>query len=66
MLTTDWAFCGVCVVGKGPSTSAATEATSVFDRFTELAKRTLCAFREAAAPLGNDYIGTEHQLVDLC
>src|SRR5580658_4757843 len=42
-----------------------TEATSVFDRFTELAKRALAASREAAASLGNDYVGTEHQLIGL-
>ena len=42
-----------------------TEAASVFDRFTELAKRALGASREAAALLGNDYIGTEHQLIGL-
>jgi ATP-dependent Clp protease ATP-binding subunit ClpA len=42
-----------------------TEATSVYDRFTELAKRALAASREAAASLGNDYIGTEHQLIGL-
>jgi ATP-dependent Clp protease ATP-binding subunit ClpA len=42
-----------------------TDVTSVYDRFTELAKRAMAASRDAAASLGNDYIGTEHQLIAL-
>lgn len=38
---------------------------SVYDRFTELAKRALVAARDAAASLGHDFIGTEHVLLGL-
>ena len=42
-----------------------TEVTTVYDRFTELAKRSLVAARDAAASLGHDFIGTEHLLLGL-
>jgi ATP-dependent Clp protease ATP-binding subunit ClpC len=40
-----------------------TEVTTVYDRFTELARRALVASRDAAASLGHDVIGTEHLLL---
>ncbi len=42
-----------------------TEVTTVYDRFTELAKRAIVAARDAAASLGHDLIGTEHLLIGL-
>lgn len=42
-----------------------TEVTTVYDRFTALAKRALVAARDAAASLGHDFIGSEHLLMGL-
>ena len=42
-----------------------TEVTTVYDHFTELAKRALVASRDAAASLSHDHIGTEHLLLGL-
>lgn len=42
-----------------------TEITTVFDRFTELAKRALVASRDAADSLGAGLVGTEHLLLGL-
>jgi ATP-dependent Clp protease ATP-binding subunit ClpC len=42
-----------------------TEVTTVYDRFTALAKRAIVAARDAATSLGHDFIGTEHLLVGL-
>jgi ATP-dependent Clp protease ATP-binding subunit ClpA len=42
-----------------------TQVTTVYDRFTELAKRALVAARDAAASLGHDTIGTEDLLLGL-
>jgi ATP-dependent Clp protease ATP-binding subunit ClpC len=42
-----------------------TEVTTVYDRFTELAKRAMVAARDAADSLGHDFIGTEHMLLGL-
>lgn len=42
-----------------------TEVTTVYDRFTALAKRAIVAARDAAASLGHDFIGTEHLLIGL-
>jgi ATP-dependent Clp protease ATP-binding subunit ClpC len=42
-----------------------TEVTTVYDRFTALAKRAMVAARDAADHLGHDYIGTEHLLLGL-
>jgi ATP-dependent Clp protease ATP-binding subunit ClpC len=41
------------------------EVTTVYDRFTELAKRALVATRDAAASLGHDTIAPEHLLLGL-
>ena len=38
---------------------------SVFDRFTEGAKRALALSQESAKELGHDYVGTEHLLLGL-
>lgn len=40
-----------------------TEVTTIYDRFTALARRTLVAARDAAGSMGNDFIGTEHLLI---
>jgi len=37
----------------------------VFDRYTELAKRSLVAAQDAALSMGHDFIGTEHVLLGL-
>jgi ATP-dependent Clp protease ATP-binding subunit ClpA len=37
----------------------------VFERFTELAKRSVVASQDAALSLGHDFIGTEHLLLGL-
>jgi ATP-dependent Clp protease ATP-binding subunit ClpC len=42
-----------------------TEVTTVYDRFTALAKRAMVAARDAAASIGHDFIGTEHLLIGL-
>jgi ATP-dependent Clp protease ATP-binding subunit ClpC len=42
-----------------------TEVTTVYDRFTALAKRAMVAARDAADHLGHDYTGTEHLLLGL-
>ena len=42
-----------------------TEVTTVYDRFTELAKRAMVGARDAATALGHDFIGTEHLLLGL-
>ena len=42
-----------------------TEATTVYDRFTELTKRAIVGARDAATTLGHDFIGTEHLLLGL-
>ncbi|WP_034271812.1 Clp protease N-terminal domain-containing protein [Actinospica robiniae] len=42
-----------------------TEVTTVYDRFTELAKRSLVAARDVADSLGTDFVGTEHLLLGL-
>src|SRR5213080_1539695 len=42
-----------------------TEITTVYDRFTELAKRAIVAARDAADSLGHDFIGSEHLLIGL-
>ena len=42
-----------------------TEVTTVYDRFTELAKRAMVGARDAATALGYDFIGTEHLLLGL-
>lgn len=42
-----------------------TEVTTVYDRFTELAKRSLVASRDVADSLGTDFVGTEHLLLGL-
>ena len=42
-----------------------TEATTVYDRFTELTKRAIVGARDAATALGHDFIGTEHLLLGL-
>lgn len=42
-----------------------TEVTTVYDRFTALAKRAIVAARDAAGSLGHDFIGTEHLLIGL-
>jgi ATP-dependent Clp protease ATP-binding subunit ClpA len=42
-----------------------TEITTVYDRFTELAKRAIVAARDAADSLGHDFVGTEHLLLGL-
>jgi ATP-dependent Clp protease ATP-binding subunit ClpA len=42
-----------------------TEVTTVYDRFTELAKRAIVASRDAAASPGHDSIGPEHLLLGL-
>lgn len=39
--------------------------TSVYERFTELAKRALVASRDAADSLGHGHVGTEHLLLGL-
>ncbi|GAB2813024.1 hypothetical protein GCM10027176_16830 [Actinoallomurus bryophytorum] len=41
------------------------EITTVYDRFTELAKRAIVAARDAADSLHHDFIGTEHLLLGL-
>jgi ATP-dependent Clp protease ATP-binding subunit ClpC len=41
------------------------DVTTVYDRFTALAKRVLVAAGDAAASLGHDFIGTEHLLLGL-
>jgi ATP-dependent Clp protease ATP-binding subunit ClpA len=41
------------------------EVTTIYDRFTALAKRALVAARDAAASMGNDFIGTEHLVIGL-
>jgi ATP-dependent Clp protease ATP-binding subunit ClpC len=40
-------------------------ATTVYDRFTALAKRAIVGARDAADSLGHDFIGTEHLLLGL-
>jgi ATP-dependent Clp protease ATP-binding subunit ClpA len=42
-----------------------TEVTTIYDRFTALAKRAIVGARDAAASLGHDFIGTEHLLIGL-
>jgi ATP-dependent Clp protease ATP-binding subunit ClpA len=42
-----------------------TEITTVYDRFTELAKRAVVAARDAADALGHDHVGTGHLLLGL-
>jgi ATP-dependent Clp protease ATP-binding subunit ClpA len=42
-----------------------TDVTTIYDRFTALAKRALVAARDAASSLGHDFIGTEHLLIGL-
>lgn len=42
-----------------------TEITTVYERFTELAKRAIVAARDAADSLGADFVGTEHLLLGL-
>lgn len=42
-----------------------TEVTTIYDRFTTLAKRALVAARDAATSLGHDFIGTEHLIIGL-
>jgi hypothetical protein len=42
-----------------------TEVTTVYDRFTALAKRAIVGARDAAVFLGHDFIGTEHLLIGL-
>jgi len=39
--------------------------TSVYERFTELARRAVVASRDAADSLGHDHVGTEHVLLGL-
>jgi ATP-dependent Clp protease ATP-binding subunit ClpC len=39
--------------------------TSLYDRFTELARRAVVAARDVAESLGHDHIGTEHLLLGL-
>lgn len=39
------------------------EVTTVYDRFTVLAKRSVVAARDAADALGHEFIGTEHLLL---
>jgi ATP-dependent Clp protease ATP-binding subunit ClpC len=41
------------------------EVTTIYDRFTALAKRALVAARDAAGSMGNDFIGTEHLIIGL-
>jgi ATP-dependent Clp protease ATP-binding subunit ClpA len=42
-----------------------TEVTTMYDRFTELAKRAIVAARDAADSLRHDFVGTEHLLLGL-
>lgn len=42
-----------------------TEVTTLYDRFTALAKRAMVGARDAATSLGHDFIGTEHLLLGL-
>lgn len=42
---------------------AITEVSTIYDRFTALAKRALVAARDAAGSMGNDFIGTEHLVI---
>jgi ATP-dependent Clp protease ATP-binding subunit ClpC len=42
-----------------------TEVTTIYDRFTALAKRAIVGARDAAGSLGHDFIGTEHLLIGL-
>lgn len=42
-----------------------TEVTTVYDRFTDFARRALVRSRDAAASLGHDVTGTEHLLIGL-
>jgi len=42
-----------------------TEVTTIYDRFTPLAKRAIVGARDAAVFLGHDFIGTEHLLIGL-
>jgi len=42
-----------------------TDVTTIYDRLTELTKRSLVAARDVAASLGHDFIGTEHLLLGL-
>lgn len=41
------------------------EVTTIYDRFTALAKRAIVGARDAATFLGHDFIGTEHLLIGL-
>ena len=44
----------------------ACDAWTVFERFTERARRVIVLAQQAAAELGHAYIGTEHLLLALC
>ena len=47
------------------ATHAATEAVTMFERFTNKARRVVVLAQEEARLLGHDYIGTEHILLGL-
>jgi ATP-dependent Clp protease ATP-binding subunit ClpC len=52
-------------VGRGEDTNARKAALSMFERFTDRARRVVVLAQEEARMLSHDYVGTEHILVAL-
>src|ERR1700688_1574352 len=54
----------VCV-GRGEETNAGKAALSMFERFTDRARRVVVLAQEEARMLNHNYVGTEHILLGL-
>jgi ATP-dependent Clp protease ATP-binding subunit ClpC len=55
----------VFLVGRSEDTNARKAALSMFERFTDRARRVVVLAQEEARMLNHDYVGTEHILLAL-